>query len=579
LSIKYDKLPGWFQSILKYFCHVLIEWKSHLDDWPVGCYIGGTEKDGIVHMTSRNTYLWIVNIVLILGVLGAVAAEAYRYHNYYQDDAYIPLRYVHNFLNGHGLVWNPGERVEGYTDFFHVVLISILGGGGMDLVTASQVISLGAYILLAVFLLMWVHREPEAELYAYYRHIPVVVTIASAPLIVWAFGGLETTLFCLIGTIFLCFSAGALNGNVRMTLLCALFGAIASLIRPEGAIFFGILCLFLLIRGMSGDKIAQRQLVMLIITFGVLYGPFLVWRYSYYGYLLPNTWYAKGGFYWQRFGRGALYLWHYASSIPFLPLLAVAAVAYATVTRSWNRYGFFLLTVILGFIAYITAVGGDHMPAFRFFVPIMPAFGLLIYHCMRSLAQKGIGKHGPITLSALVCLVLLQIILPPQLVDTAKCPDGAGFLGRIVGDYITQTWPKGSLIALNTAGSTPYFAPDMRFIDMLGLNDTTIARSNARETDGLYQWVPGHEKGNGNYVFRRDPDFIIAGPSNGLPIYCGWFQSEKELAARPDFHDRYKYEELLLPVERYNGYTNYKEALTGKMVFRYYRRIHHKVGD
>jgi len=33
------------------------------------------------------------------------------------DDAYISFRYVRNFVEGRGLVFNPGERVEGYTNF------------------------------------------------------------------------------------------------------------------------------------------------------------------------------------------------------------------------------------------------------------------------------------------------------------------------------------------------------------------------------------------------------------------------------------------------------------------------------
>jgi hypothetical protein len=31
------------------------------------------------------------------------------------DDSYIFLRYAENFASGHGPVFNPGERVEGYS--------------------------------------------------------------------------------------------------------------------------------------------------------------------------------------------------------------------------------------------------------------------------------------------------------------------------------------------------------------------------------------------------------------------------------------------------------------------------------
>lgn len=40
------------------------------------------------------------------------------------DDAYISFRYLDNWLNGLGLVYNPGERVEGYTNFLWIVLLA-----------------------------------------------------------------------------------------------------------------------------------------------------------------------------------------------------------------------------------------------------------------------------------------------------------------------------------------------------------------------------------------------------------------------------------------------------------------------
>ena len=40
------------------------------------------------------------------------------------DDAFISFRYARNLLDGHGLVWNPGERVEGYTNFLWTILLA-----------------------------------------------------------------------------------------------------------------------------------------------------------------------------------------------------------------------------------------------------------------------------------------------------------------------------------------------------------------------------------------------------------------------------------------------------------------------
>ena len=42
------------------------------------------------------------------------------------DDAFISFRYVRNLFDGHGLVFNPGEHVEGYTNFLWIVEIAAI---------------------------------------------------------------------------------------------------------------------------------------------------------------------------------------------------------------------------------------------------------------------------------------------------------------------------------------------------------------------------------------------------------------------------------------------------------------------
>src|SRR5688572_32154475 len=41
------------------------------------------------------------------------------------DDAMISLRYAWNLAHGDGLVWNPGERVEGTTCFLFTLYMSL----------------------------------------------------------------------------------------------------------------------------------------------------------------------------------------------------------------------------------------------------------------------------------------------------------------------------------------------------------------------------------------------------------------------------------------------------------------------
>jgi len=51
---------------------------------------------------------------------------AFRFFNYAEDDAFIPMRYAMNFWHGNGWVMNPGERVEGCTSPLQLALVTLV---------------------------------------------------------------------------------------------------------------------------------------------------------------------------------------------------------------------------------------------------------------------------------------------------------------------------------------------------------------------------------------------------------------------------------------------------------------------
>ncbi|HXF48671.1 MAG TPA: hypothetical protein VNL73_04495, partial [Verrucomicrobiae bacterium] len=63
-----------------------------------------------------------------LGLIPTAGLLLYQFLHFdvLQDDAFISFRYIRNFLDGHGLVFNVGERVEGYTNFFWIMLLAFL---------------------------------------------------------------------------------------------------------------------------------------------------------------------------------------------------------------------------------------------------------------------------------------------------------------------------------------------------------------------------------------------------------------------------------------------------------------------
>ena len=67
------------------------------------------------------------NLILAAAVAAVLATGLWWFH-YMPDDAYIGLRYARNLSVGEGLVFNPGERVEGYTNFLWVIILAAAAG-------------------------------------------------------------------------------------------------------------------------------------------------------------------------------------------------------------------------------------------------------------------------------------------------------------------------------------------------------------------------------------------------------------------------------------------------------------------
>lgn len=96
----------------------------------------------------RGSSRWVV-----YGLLAACVFHAY-YWSCLVDDAYISFRYAENLAAGHGLVFNPGERVEGWTSFLWVVILGLLSLVGLPLPRAAA--ALGSACGVATILLAWI---------------------------------------------------------------------------------------------------------------------------------------------------------------------------------------------------------------------------------------------------------------------------------------------------------------------------------------------------------------------------------------------------------------------------------------
>jgi arabinofuranosyltransferase len=491
-------------------------------------------------------------------------AVLYVNRHFFHDDAYITLRYARNFITGSGLVWNPGEYVQGYTSFLHLILVALLGRLGLDLVLASRVVGVASLAGL-VALMTWFGGRVETEIGKPLSHLPVLLVATSTPMLVWSLGGLEGTLFSLLvaAGCLLFLVAGDSSPNPRLHAVGGLSFGLSFLTRPDAAVFIAITLLWLVWLASKRAPRAPAGLVAHATGVAIVVAPYLVWQLYYYGTMVPNTFYAKTGAPLSLSLRTGLgYVADYALRAPFLPILLVVSLAYTSLRGFWSWKLTYLAVSVSAYVSFVVLVGGDHMQSFRLLLPVVPLMSVLLPMAL-SPAVRSDG-HG---IAASVSLVLV-IATGLQVFDRRLNPLGedlAARVGTTVGKYIATAWPAGSLIALNTAGSTPYFAGSDRFVDMLGLNDETIARRHIAKIELPWQSIPGHLKGDGDYVLSRRPDFIILGPAEGVVASRPRFLSDLELNANPRFHQDYA--ALSVSLDR-DGHAIPEGGLT----FTYYRR-------
>ena len=142
--------------------------------------------------------------VIVLGLL-IVAAYQFHFINFTWDDPFITWRYAENFASGHGLVFNIGERIEGYSNLLYVLLFALLAKlhlywGELRLVYPAKII--GSITSLA---LIWLTVKYSVKMDSFrrlgYPKAVVIIgflAVSNIFLHLWAMCGMETILYPLL---------------------------------------------------------------------------------------------------------------------------------------------------------------------------------------------------------------------------------------------------------------------------------------------------------------------------------------------------------------------------------------------
>lgn len=487
----------------------------------------------------------VLTLCLLIVVIAYLGIRLHR--SFFHDDAYITLRYADQWQAGLGPVWTNSQQVEGYTSFLHLVSLYPLQKAGVQPENSARFIGLGAYLLIWLAIITYSFRTTLSQIH---RVTKVVILLGSIPtafsIIAWSLGGLETSLYTLLTmTTTYWFTTWDKEHSPQTSVTLGVLLGLCVMTRPEATLIVAIT----LTASVIFNKSLKSPLTMLI-SCCIVYIPYFVWRWQYYGDVLPNTYYAKLGTpIGKRISDGIYYFHTFLRSAPWIPLLSIACWIYTLVKQTGHRSkGWkYMTSVSIVMTGYVIWTGGDHMPAYRFWVPLIPIYAWFIAHAGTSLRLSSSTTKQMLLPVIVVILSVTQFFVSDERMFNAQRPDPAAAVGKQVGRFISQHFPEGTLIATNSAGAVAYFAPKHDFIDMLGLNDRVIAKRTNVPFRTHWQQFPGHSKGDGKYVLSRNPDYIILGPAEGSKANpkleksskVVWFLSDQELSEDPNFHTRY----------------------------------------
>ena len=450
--------------------------------------------------TPENRIPFLIGAAAVIVGLGAAAWVSWTC-----DDAFISYRYARNLIEGNGLVFNAGERVEGYTNLLWTLWIAAGMVVQVDPETWSSIFGLLAYGAVLVLALVF-HFQLRAVRPATRWTLPVACLALAlhADAHVFATSGLETSAFTAtaFGGYFLV-TRGLVSGSVRPVLSGVLFG-LCLVLRPDGVVFAALSAAALF----AFAPRRARDAGLFVATVAVFWASVTAFRVAYYDDWVPNTYYAKSA---DRawYSQGLSYLVSYLHKYW---VLFAGALAFAWSRRALLRrlspapdagdrfervHGILSLAFAGVYTLYVVRVGGDFMFA-RLLVPVAPYLAILF-----ELSLRALSLSRPMVYVELVAAAGLLLTFTPRpttantwfsgIADERAVYDDKHVIQTAAHAEVLGNFSKGLPITVAFLGSEARLMYEARIPVAIesetGLTDRTIARQPLAERGRI-----GHEK-------------------------------------------------------------------------------------
>jgi hypothetical protein len=473
---------------------------------------------------------------LLLAIAAIVLVVHSLAYNFVTDDAYISFVFSRNLAEHGQLSFNLGHPVEGYTNFLWTVILGLLMIPGIAPEISSRV--LGTACALATLYMVFRVMERALGRKTPWAVVPALLLACSSGFACWTSGGLETQLFTLLVVV-------AIDGLVaaedvaggRALYRAGIALALAAMTRPEGLLVAAVIGVVrLACNALGRRRIVGKTELVAAACFLVVWAPWFAWRWWYYGWPFPNTYYVKASGRWanpamasEMWKLGGYYLWVWLRQTGLVYVLPVAIAGIVWVRPRTPRFVLAVTCALLAavYLPYAASVGGDFMGLHRF---IMPMFVVAAIALVLGLERIPYGNYAAPVL--VLGFALSQLLLTRESLRWGNFAADHGVIDTpaflivytedraAIGKAMESCFLPDDFSIVGGAGAQPYFGR-MRGIDVFGLVSDRIAHEEPR-----IRARAGHTKfGSDTLLAQYDPTFVfscyaIHATPNPPPLPC-----------------------------------------------------------
>ncbi len=448
------------------------------------------------------------------------------------DDAYITYIYARNLAEGAGLRYNALDPnpTEGSTSLLHVLLTA----GGLRLgftpLAFTRIISVlalaAAFFTLAI--VWWRKMGLRLHVSAFVASTLFALTVAMPETIWHIASGLETVIYFSALLMFGLWAQVVVEHAPKGRRLYGAIGAglflVLGLLRPDGLVFAGLTIVMMAL--WVGIRMGRGALMNLVIglapaALATLFLIFLIllWKYYYFGSLLPNAYWVKSNN--HVYGKGGTGLpglkpvFDYVAMrmIPLAIIIAIMAVARHRYGTSRASFPWYLVVSALLLVGAYTLTIHETADGFRYTYPygamLLLALGWVLAGALGGEMKEGI-MTGAIVLAAFVPFLMIARDDPamkeltrelkgrsPVLLDWVDHVPDRGVLVDTALDLKATGLGQNATVLLSAAGIVPWFSR-FQAVDWIGLNDGYLSGQTERSIDDV--WA---------HIDSRKPDVVV----------------------------------------------------------------------